>query len=444
MKVSLKKLLLFLSILSIALLIEMDYDWKYNITILLPITYFILILLVYRDREYNYGPCSKSLMAFYGFRMCILPVICAYGNFWLEADKSDILRKYNYGIMLICLECFVVLLSLTYFCKKNKLKYAYFSDNDGLTTSRRPFFVNTVWGLTFIFFLLFFLVGQDYFHFVMSEMDEVLKLESTIGHSGLWYLEDFIGILFRPLISFFIVGYYLKNRCKKGYFVIALVIIANFVIVSDRRIFSLLISGTCIYYILSVTNNKKVLFLLNILLGVGAIAIIYVFLFFQINSGGEMLSRTVQHYFSGPSLNAMALLANDKINYTLSDFFKLMHNTSYILCYLFSSIPVDDGYEDLFGFGAWTPMFMGGIRYFGILSILFLVYFVKFVVSCDKKLMQHNDIVFKFIYLFLGVCMSCYMIMYTLPLIIYFLLSTNLIYRYIMGDLFKSQKKIRQ
>lgn len=422
----------------------MDYDRQYNITILLPITFYILIVSLYRDRNYNYGPCSKSLMAFYGFRMCILPVICAYGNFWLEADKSVILNKYNYGIMLICLECCVVLLALTYFCKKNAYKFSYFSSKDGLSLSRRPFFMNVVWGLSLIFFLLYFFIGQDYFHFVMSEMDEVLKLESTAGHSGVWYLEDFIGILFRPLLSFMIVGYFMKKRSKKGYCIIALVIIANFVIVSDRRIFSLLIAGTCIYYIISVTNNKKVLFSLNILLGVGAIVIIYFFLFFQINSGAEMLSRTVQHYFSGPSLNAMALLANEKVNYTLGDFYKLMHNNSYILCYFFSSIPVDDGYEDLFGFYAWTPMFMGGIRYFGILSILFLVYFVKFIVSCDKKLGQHNDIVFKFIYLFLGVCMACYMIMYSLPLIIYFMLSTNLIYRYIMGDLFKTRKKIKK
>ena len=437
---SYKRLLLLLAIVSLVLMILMNYDADYRFTIVLPIVYFLFTYWFFRDDRLSYGPCSKSLMAFYGFRMCILPVICAYGNFWLEADKSLILTKYNLGIFLMCLEFIIIVVSLYHFNKKNKERIAYFSSNDKMSLTRNSFFTQVVWGLSFLFVLLFVTVGPDYFHFITGEMDELLRGEEPTGHAGFWYLEDFVCTLVRPLFSFLIVGFYLKNRSLKGSIVIVLVILFNFLFVSDRRIYSLLISGTCIYYIILSTNNKRIRFALNTFMAVGAVFMVYACLFFQISNGEEMLSRTIQHYFSGPSLNSMALIANERFDYTLIHFLKLMWNCSFFLCALFSSFPGTAEYESIFGFAAWTPMFMDCIRYFSILAPLFLVLFVRFIVKCDDRIKNSREVVFKMTYLFIGVTMSCYMIMYTLHLVLYFMIATNLIYRCLMGDLFKKEK----
>lgn len=443
MKFTYKKALLVLSVVSMFMMTIMDYDADYKITILMPLVYCFLTGVYFKEDKLNYGPCSKALMGFYGFRMCVLPVLCAYGNFWLEADKSLIMTKYNLGILYICIEFLVVILSLLYYNRKFNDSRLFLSNSNRVNVPRHSLFTKAVLALSLLFIFLFIFIGPDYFHFITSEMDEVLREEEPVGHSGFWYLEDFVCILARPLLSFLIVCYCLKKKNPKGYFIIFFVILFNFLFVSDRRIFSLLISGTCIYYIISTTRNKKFRITLNVIMTIGAIFMIYACLFFQINAGEEMLSRTVQHYFSGPSLNALALIANEKYSYTITHFLKLMWNCSFILCAFFSSFPGTKEYEMIFGFVAWTPMFMDCVRYFGVLAPLFLIIFVKFIVNCDRRIKNTNETLYKMTYMFLGITTSCYMIMYNLHLVLYFLLSSNLIYRYLMGDLFKTSKKKR-
>ena len=119
MKSQLKTVLIILSIIAVVLIYSFKIDKDYWATILLPIAYAVGILSFFKPEKYKYGPCSICLMCFYAFRMCVLPVICAWGDFFMEISVSYYIAYYTRGILLMCLEFLVIIYSNNYYCKKN-------------------------------------------------------------------------------------------------------------------------------------------------------------------------------------------------------------------------------------------------------------------------------------------------------------------------------------
>lgn len=74
-------------------------------------------------------------------------------------------------------------------------------------------------------------------------------------------------------------------------------------------------------------------------------------------------------------------------------------------------------------------MVAGSLRYFGFFFPIVIICFVRYIVNCDYNARRTNDKLYKMLYSYLGVTVSCYMIMYSVELIVYFILSTALIYR---------------
>lgn len=424
MKTSLKTVLLLLSILAVILLSSIKYDREYWATILLPIVYGLGIKFLFKPDIYKYGLCSACLMCFYAFRMCVLPVICAWGNFFMEISTSYYITYYTRGILLMCVEFLVIIYSANYYCKKylkaRELSVQNYSHNL-LKIATIIIALIMIGGLIF--------VAPDYFHFLLNEIEVDMDFEET-EHKGIWYILDLACNLGRPLLSIVILSYGLKKRNIWGALISIGVIALNFLFMSDHRIYSLLIAGTCLYYVLHTVKSKFLSAFLLSLLVVGAIFTIYVCFFYQIGEGKEFISRTFDHYFSGPSLTAIGLSANSSVDYSLIDFFKLLFNDFHVLNVVFGKFQVQNTYEKIFDYshGIWTPMFVGGIRYFGLFAVIFLVLFVRFICYCDYKTKTVNDKVFQVLYIFMGVNLSCNMIMYKFELILYYLLSTVVLY----------------
>lgn len=427
MKFNYKFFLIILSILSFLFITNMDYDKSFRSTLFLPLAFGLGIFWLYNAKKYEYGPCSIALSIFYAFRMNILPVICVWGNFYMELSKPQYIAYYDMGIFLMCIEFFIVLFSMNYFSFKNKNKITLL-----------PKYKHKIIQIIAISFAIIIVLGviyvdPYYFHFFYDEIGREF-LDSNIEHRGIWYLMDLICTLGRPLISFVLLFYGLKIRRFYGWSIVVLVIVYNFLFLSERRIFSLLISGVCLYYVMTIIKSKFVITSMEIVLILSTVLAVYINFYFQIGEGKLMISRTFEHYFSGPSLTAIGLAANNSVDYETSEFFKLLFNDFQVMTALFKKIPVENMYDKVFGFskGIWTPMFVGGIRYFGLLAPLFIIAFVKFVTYCDFKSKNIDDELIQIIYIFLGVTVSCYMVMYKLELIVYFLLSTALIYHLII------------
>lgn len=424
MKSSLKTVLLILSIVAVILIYSFKIDRDYWATILLPVIYGLGVFLLFKPDLYKYGPCSICLMCFYAFRMCVLPVICAWGGFFMEISQSYYIAYYTWGILLMCLEFLVIIYSNNYYCKK------YLNRREITTQEFNHRLLNrTSFVIAFIMIGGLIFVAPDYFHFLLDEIDVDLDFEET-EHKGIWYVLDLVCNLGRPLLSIVILSYGLKKKNIVGAFISIGVIALNFLFMSDHRIYSLLISGVCLYYVLHTVKSKFLSTTLLAFLVVGAVFTVYVCFFYQIGEGKEFISRTFDHYFSGPSLTAIGLSANNRVDYSLTDFFKLLFNDFHVLNVLFGKFQVQNAYENIFDYshGIWTPMFVGGIRYFGPFAIIFLVLFVKFICFCDHKIKTVDDQVFQVLYVFMGANLACNMIMYKFELLLYYMLSTVLLY----------------
>lgn len=424
MKSSIKIALIAASIISIIIISNLSFDRDYWATILLPIVYGVGVFLYFKPGIFKYGPCSTCLMFFYAFRMCLLPVICSWGDFYMEISKNLYIHYYTASILLMCVEFLIVLFSSNYYSKKNLKKNLIIVEgikHNLLNVSAFSFALIVIAGLI--------LIAPDYFHFIIGEVEEdFFGIETE--HQGMWYVLDLACTLGRPLVCLVLVYYGMRKGKIGGYLIVTIVIVSNFLFLTDRRIFSFLISGVCLYYVLLTVKSKL---LSNILLGVMALAAIgavYVGFYFQIGEGNEFISRTFEHYFSGPSLTALGLAANDRVDYRMSEFFDILFNDFHVLNVIFGKQQINNFYDNIFGFskGIWTPMFVGGIRYFGILAPLFIVGFTKFITFCDFKIRCNNDHLAQMIYVFMGTSLSCYMIMYKLELILYFLITTVVLY----------------
>lgn len=435
---SFKSILLLAGLISFFVMANMKFDKDFILTLLLPLFFAICVKLFYKDKIIPYGPCSKCLMIFYTFRMCILPIICAWGNFYIEISKNDYIGYYNIAILSICLEFLIVILSVNYFSKK----YQKRTSEIMLVNNHRT--ISWIVACMVVLFLMcyFFLSGR-YYYFIADEMKNAFEVEEVV-QNRVYYIMDMLSNMGRPLLSFILIYYGLN---KKGWIGVGLIIIVcafNLLVLSDRRIYSLLISGVSLYYILTQVRSKFVTRLSTITLLISISLTIYMCFYFQIGDGDEMISRTFQHYFSGPSLTAIAFAADNRYHYDLFDFWKLLFNDFQTLTAIFKSYEIKDAYVSVFGFGKgiWTPMFAGAIRFFGIFAPIFPIFFVKLVSYFDFKIRGEKDVIYKMTYMFLGVTLSCYMVMYTLELIIYFVLSTVPIYSILLKLNAKNGRKV--
>ena len=88
----LKIILQIISIVSFVAMIVIPYDVEFKSTTILPIFYLLTISFVAKNEISGIGTLAVILV--YAFRMCILPIICAIGNFYLEPSKSIYIEYY--------------------------------------------------------------------------------------------------------------------------------------------------------------------------------------------------------------------------------------------------------------------------------------------------------------------------------------------------------------
>lgn len=428
-----KVLLYLLSIMSFALLIILKYDLEFKITILLPICYLISLILFVQP-SIGEGMGGIAIIVMYAFRMCVLPILCAYGNFWLEPDKDVYIRYFGIAILLTCFENFLVFSSLCYFNKKyRKIPSKKF------LIKNKAFVVKTALLFLGLIVAVLLILNRDflsYFRFITAEEDGAV-VNDTVSHlqqyGASYYLLVLIDLIARPLISFFVVSFFLKRNIRIGIIITLLVGVVNIVFVSDRRIISLLVGGCCIVQILPYIKKeiyKKLLYVMMI-----CMALITIFYFFYGTTEPYLIARKFQRYFSGPTLTAIGLGVAHNYTQGPLDFFELLFNDSIILTGIFDSIKRPNYVMQLCGpagYSIWTPMMIGSIQYFHIFAPVVITFIVFFVVKCDYIAKNSESNIYKLMMNYLSISVAVYMIMYTVDLIFYTIIFLGSLYKLLL------------
>lgn len=429
--ISVRWLLAIFALVSFYLMMTLKYDQDFRFTAILPLTYLFVLVFVIRNYVVNSGLGAKALVFFYLFRMCLLPLICALGNFYLEPDKKDYIPYYNWGISLICFECIIVFLSLKYFTNYYIKKWWKEKKNNSIQSNHQiiKWFVII---LTLVVVLLQMGLKVDYYTPITSQADEIIMSEIVDTPTGAWwYITDLLSTWWRPLITITIISFLLQKNVRYSYFWIVLIAIVNIYYMSDRRIYALLVGGFSLYYAMSVTKSIIVKRSISVFLLAGAIVTLFLGFYGSATSNMEVVARTFQRYFSGPTLNALSLRVFDSIGVKPMDFVYLLLNDFQSYTAVFGTIKMPNYYDPAFGMsqGLWVPMTVGSLRYFGVFFPVVLVFFVYYIKKCDFYAAHSSSLTYKMIYYYIGICISCYMVMYSVELIFYFILATGLVFK---------------
>lgn len=430
-----KILLVSVAIASFFAMVSIKYDADYKYTCLLPLMYLFSVLFLVNNNVFKYGAGSLSICIFYCFRMCILPVVCAMGNFYLEPYKGDYIDKYNEGILLTSFENCIVFCSLSFYYNLYRLKQHKFPQYSKINSHNIIYYI--IIFLTIYIVFVYFIYGIHYFQFITRQIavqDILMQVGNYESLGAIWYITDMICTLWRPLVSFTLIYILTIKRSKLSLILIFLIAVLNILFLSDRRIYGLLVGGVCFYQLLSLITNRNIKKIILLSVVSGICLTITIGFYGSVEEGWWMIARTFQRYFSGPTLTAMALKVNDIYGNHFFDFFKLLYNDFQLFTGLFGRIDMPDYYYTVFGMsrGLWTPMTAGALRYFGIFFPCVIVLIVRYIVYCDFIATSLKDNLYKMIMSFIAISLACYMVMYSLELIIYFILSYAMILRLII------------
>lgn len=423
-----KNIFILIGFLCFVCLLRCNHPTGFQSTILLPIFYIINTYVFVGNKFLQFGLGSFSLVMFYCVRMCIFPLIIAYGHYYLEPPDSVYIEYYGWSILLMGIENFIVFLTVKKYINK------YYSSNPETSKTVKNnndvIFICLV-VFTIIPFTSFYLKGIDYYHLLTEESAEDVYIDEIVevDHSGiLWYISDYISGLWRILISIWCIVKGFKKWPNQIFPLTILVVFSNMFFLSDRRIFALIVSIYCLFYYLRnfATNKTRKIMMATLIIAICMMAYFYTIAYAN-QGGAEMISRTIQRYFSGPSISAIALRINSDIGVVPGQFIRLFFNDFQSLSGLFGKMTTIDYVEHYFypSRGIWTPFMPGSIRYFGILFPIPLIFCGWCIVKWDCLNRKTDDYMYSMIYSYISFSISFYLIMYTLELVLYFIIATG-------------------
>lgn len=414
-----------LSIASFLALIFMNYDPAYKWAIMLPVVYLVSAH-TFLKRFMLQGIGSIALVGMYAFRMCMLPVLCAYGDFYIEPNKSLYMQYFGVAILLMCAECLIVFASLSYYSKKYQGKRRYFEKYNYTGVKESIFILFAI--VAFIIYSYIVYTNKNFlsnhYRFLILSVDDASAFEleniALQNYGAVYYLAVILELTARPIIAFVLVNWALKKNNWFGIIFSILVGLFNILWISDRRILSFLVGVCCLLQVLLYVRSKFAKYTMYWMVGIFAVlTIVYCFL-------GEdtpiRVARKFQRYFSGPSLTAIGVGVYANFFQTPIEFLKLLFNDSLLLTGLFDSFSVRGYVLELCGdsgYSIWTPMFIGAIQYFHIFAPLLIIGIVKFLVYTDYRSQISTSDLRKMIFNYLTIAISVYMVMYSIELIYY-------------------------
>lgn len=419
------RLLSVVSIVSAVLLMVMPYDSCFRITIILPLFYLICLNLLINKKQLM-GIGSVSLVVMYGFRMCILPILCAYGNFYIEPSRYLYLSYYPYAILLMCFECVWVLGLFRHYSKRfenellNTNRYSTKTDNNSNVLYLTVVDCAIVYAVIYTTHPSFLTLHLSILFSEVEESSTSVNSALLQSYGSLYYLLVIMDLVARPLLSFYIVDYLLRKESIIFTTLALLVGIGNVFIITDRRILSFLVGACCVLQIYIKSrgkNNKRFTYLLVVIL-----ALMTVYYCFYGEDTSWRIARKFQRYFSGPSLTAIGIGVCLNYSQTPLSFVKLLFNDSIILTGLFGTLDVPNYVIDWCGSSGrsiWTPMMIGSIQYFGVLGPLVYLIPIRYIVGNDYRAANQAQGVRKQIYNYLSLSIAVYLTMYTVELVIY-------------------------
>lgn len=412
-------------IISFLCLLFMDIEKPYTSVRVLPLFYFMGFVLFARTEGLSRFS-SSLLIALYFFKMAILPVLLAYGDFYSEIYPSIYLPHWNEAIFYSIIEWFTVIITLNVSLKlyKNHSRRVVVLKNK---SKKRPSLNLTfpiMLGLLALMLIMLIVLNRDllnYTYFIWQS-----HTEATPGPTYYIYMVFFE--IFRITSILYTVHFLYEKKIPFMRFFSALLLLLNLSVMSSFRIISVFIF--IVAYIYMAYRDRK--YLKWYIFTLFFFFISFVLLTFIVTSNMKnsmMISRVFNIYFGGYMTMATGLSID--MSNSLTIFFNDLWNGNLLLTAIwggkYSSTDVMNANVNKTAIGTFYQMYVQSKAFFGVfapLPIAFLTWFVTFI---ENKFVFDSDLFHKTLYLFVIISVSIFMIMYSLTMILNFILYRMMI-----------------
>jgi len=446
--INIKKTIFFIiivsSILSVFFLI-MPITKFYSLIKIVPFSYSVfLFVFMFNKKIIGFG--SLSVIILYFFRMVIMPIIVAYGNFYQSADFVYYSSNFNLACLMMVLESFTVLISLyifqlIYFKKINNLKPINNNIFTGLSFKNNTFiYIILLITLTMsIIILILFPDLKNYFQLIWENNNQYnLKLsllkESIVKLGPIYYIFKKIVEFIRPLIFFFTITFIITNQNIKHKLFYSLIVVGvSISVITVERIHSYFITIICLYNIL-LNFNYKTIYLKFFSIVMSIFMLIYGLNKFSSSGNPKSVARAYQIYFGGPVVMAIGLGidADFPIKYFLNE----IYNGSMLLTGLFgqrvTSYDLINSVVNESAKGTFFSFIVQSKFYFGILAPLTIIFVVWIITKTDFLAETSSNFFYKMVYQYISFSIATFLIMYSFTMVFNYVLYTILFYLFMI------------
>lgn len=412
--------LLLINMISFICLLTMQIDNVHKIIILMPLSFMFMCFLINYNKDIV-GINSGIIIALYLFKLAIMPVLFAAGDFYTDTSYDLYIQNWNRACVFTVIEVICVITSIKYwqffFRKRTRKGYE-------VSSYKNYEFIKVCIIMLFLASILVFIVMPEIkylFHFAWKK--ENITVVAKMGGPIYYLYKKSLDIL-RPLAVLYF--YTLAKNCKtNGKKIIGIILILSSCLVwTDNRIIILITALTIIINLL-ISQKGFIVSILKPFSIIGTFGVVFLILM-TTSSAGSLTGtvRAVDRYFGGYMI--MAMNGSIVLDNPLEIFFADIWNGSVILTGIFgakidSTVILNETVNPE-AVGSFFQSFMQSQKMFGIFAFIPILLIVGYIIYMDYLSQTEKSDLYKLVYSYLGISSSIYMIMYTMTMQLNFII----------------------
>lgn len=446
-----------LLVLCIIVTLNMIINQNISMIILLPYTYLIgVVILSILDNNWSNSMVKLIIVAMYGVRMVLYPLVCFVEN---NIHELEINENFNRAIFLQIYEYMIIILTLNIF-KVNNHEKRYDINIDKNNTKRIK---NVVMLLLFVSVILIILYPQliNIFRPIIfsSTEDEIIWTRNKLlGKENMpmlaYYLGSWLIRLMRLVLMYFLIVSIKNSKIKKDHvkILLSLLVIASMLMITtDDKANGIYAAFTLFLLLSKLYSDKKDKIVKYGILSMCLITILVMVIHPLMQNKNTVqtdkinYSKKINAYFSS-TVNIMAGLnmpTVDSVKYVKGDIFRYI---PLVLAFFTDNPQSNDLFNQVLGVDVEynsqiMPNVIQGYFYFGyILSPCFSIILACVAIISEKKSKICNDTFGYYIYIYSSILASMGIVLYYFSLTVYLFLQ-YIFPIWVMYRIFKRRSK---
>lgn len=408
-------------------LLTRSIDAEHALIVIEPICFIVFFILFIRPSALK-KTVIFTLVFMYFLKLCLVPILSFLGNYFTIVSYGIYIRYWNEACVIVAIEWFIVSAVISY-----KVRWLY--QNKSFSDYKNPQIIKifvVLLGIICLAEMVLYPTLSNEFFIVFGQDNTALagRAPGIIYYSFKVFLE-----WIRPLIIFLIISKIYTSQVKHKKPICFIIAALSATIMTEYRIVSLTIAIVIIFIILSDNNSQKEKqsnIFIKTAVGVGLFFILISSTIKNKTFDATManICRLADIYLGGYMTTSAGLsvkLAN-RIGMFLND----IYSGSYLLSSVFGHVyTTTNAINDALNSGAKGTFFELSAQtkaMFGIFYPIAIIIVTDIAIKMQRLFETENILIYKQIYLYCGISISLFMVMYTYTMLCNFIIYKCLIW----------------